>query len=36
MTKRKITVKSVQILKEVTYIGPENTIGQIWTILIAD
>lgn len=36
VTKRKITVKSIQKLKAVTHIGPANTIGQMWAVLIAD
>lgn len=34
MTKRKITVRSCQKLKEVIHIGIANTMGQIWAILI--
>ena len=35
MSERKITVKSGQKLKEVTHIGPVNTMRQIWALLIA-
>jgi hypothetical protein len=36
MIKRNTTVKSGQKLKEVTHIGPTNTMGQIWAVLIVD
>lgn len=36
MIKKNVTVKSGQKLKEVTHIGPTNTLGQILAVLIAD